>query len=162
MLALLILCHGLLRDDGTPVLDVCKEPWSKMKKKAISPNMQELKREIICRWNILCAASPEDTADKVTPCPAQWPLKKVLQWLEDHPINNSCDREYLIKAINERVKTAKAADAQRAQEQAQFNKIWIGPAPILCLIHTLIDTNEIKRAYLKRFDVPSARMALEN
>ena len=116
-----------------------------MKKKTISPNMQELKREIICHWNILCAALPEDTADKVTPCPAQWPLKKVLQWLEDHPIDDSCDREYLLKAIDERVETAKAADAQRAQEQAQFNKKWIGPAPILRLIHTLIDHDEIKR-----------------
>ena len=35
--ALLILCRGLLRDDGTPALDVCKEPWSKMKKKLFSP-----------------------------------------------------------------------------------------------------------------------------
>ena len=99
---------------------------------------------------------------RVTPRPAQWPLKKVLQWLEDHPIDDSCDREYLFKAIDERVETAKAADAQRAQEQAQFNKKWIGPAPILRLIHTLIDHDEIKRAYLKRFDVPSDRMALEN
>jgi hypothetical protein len=60
------------------------------------------------------------------------------------------------------VETAKAADAQRAQEQAQFSKKWIGPAPILCLIHTLINRNEIKRAYLERIDVPSDRMVLEN
>ena len=76
---LLILYHGLLTDDGTPALDVCKEPWSKMKKKTIAPNAQEYKREIIRRWNVLCAALPEGTADKVTPCPGQWPLKKVLQ-----------------------------------------------------------------------------------
>ena len=89
-----------------------------MKKTTISPHVQEFKKEIIRRWNILCAVSPEDTADKVTPRPAQWRLEKVLQWLDDHPINDSCDREYLFKAINERVETAKAADAQRAQEQA--------------------------------------------
>lgn len=160
--ALLILSHGLLSDDGTLAFDVCKEPWSKMKKKTISPNAQELKKEIIRRWNVMCAASPEETADKVTPRPAQWPLKKVLQWLEDNPINDSCDREYLLNTINERVEAAKAADAQRAEEKAQFNKKWIGPAPILRLIHTLIDHDEIKRAYLKRFDVPSDRMALEN
>jgi hypothetical protein len=130
--------------------------------KTISPNIQELKREIIRRWNIMCAALSEDTADKVTPRPAQWSLRKVLQWLEDHPINNSCDREYLFKAIDKRVETAKTVDAQRAQEQAQFNKKWIGPAPILRLIHTLIDHDEIKRAYLKGFDVPSDHMALEN
>ena len=39
--ALLILCHGLLRDDGTPAIDVCEEPWSKMKKKTISPKVQK-------------------------------------------------------------------------------------------------------------------------
>jgi hypothetical protein len=47
--ALLILCHGLLRDDRTPAIDVCEEPWSKMKKNTISPNAQELKKEIIRR-----------------------------------------------------------------------------------------------------------------
>jgi len=160
--ALLILCHGLLTDDGYPALDVCKEPWSKMKKKTISPNAQEFKKEIIRRWNILCAASPEDTADKVAPRPAQWPLKKVLQWLEDHPINDSSDKEYLLQAIAERVEAAKAADLERAREQDQFNKKWIGSEPILRLIHTLIDHDEIKRAYLERFDLPSDRMALEN
>jgi hypothetical protein len=60
------------------------------------------------------------------------------------------------------VETAKAADLERAREQNQFNKKWIGPEPILRLIHTLIDHNDIKRAYLKRFDLPSDRMALEN
>ncbi len=110
----------------------------------------------------MCAALPEGTADKVTPRPGQWPLKKVLQWLDDHPIGDSCDREYLLEAINKRVEAAKLADAQRAQEQSQFNKKWVGPAPILCLIHTLIDHNKIKRAYLEQFDVPSDCMTLEN
>jgi hypothetical protein len=154
---LLILCHSLFRDDGTPALDVCEEPWSKMKKKTITPNAQEFKKEISRRWNILCAASPEETAAKVAPCPAQWTLKKVLQWLEEHPINDSCDREYLLKAIDKR-----AADEQRAEEQAHFNKRWIGPKLILHLIHTLIDHNEIKRAYVARFDIPSDHMVHEN
>jgi hypothetical protein len=35
--ALLILCHVLLRDDGTPTLNVCEEPWSKMNKKLFPP-----------------------------------------------------------------------------------------------------------------------------
>ena len=34
---LIILCHGLLRDDGTPAPDVWEEPWSKMKKKLFPP-----------------------------------------------------------------------------------------------------------------------------
>ena len=106
--------------------------------------------------------SPEHTKDKVPPRPAQWPLKKVLKWLEEHPIEDELDREYLFKVIDDGLKNAKAANAQRANENAQFNKSWHGPEPILRLIHTLIDHDEIKRAYLIRFDIPSDRMALEN
>ena len=45
----MILCHGLLRDDGTPAIDVAKLPWSKMKRSAIPSKADELKPEIIRR-----------------------------------------------------------------------------------------------------------------
>jgi hypothetical protein len=40
---LVVLCHGLLRDDGTSALDVDKAPWSTMKKSAVNPNAEEFK-----------------------------------------------------------------------------------------------------------------------
>lgn len=39
---------------------------------------------------------------------------------------------------------------------------WIGEFPMLCLIHVLIDHNEIKRAFHNCHDLPSGCMALEN
>jgi hypothetical protein len=38
----------------------------------------------------------------------------------------------------------------------------VGKEPILRLIHTLVDNDEIKRAYLQHFNFPSDRMAIEN
>ena len=45
--ALVILCHGLLRDDGTPAIDITKLPWLQMKRSVIRPKADELKAEII-------------------------------------------------------------------------------------------------------------------
>ena len=41
-------------------------------------------------------------------------------------------------------------------------KSWTGRAPYLCLIHALIDHDDIKAAYICRDDIPSGRMAVEN
>ena len=71
-----------------------------MKKSATRPNAEEFKREISCRWDVLCHVSPEHTKDKVPPCPAQWPLKKVLKWLEEHPNEDEHNRKYLFKVID--------------------------------------------------------------
>jgi hypothetical protein len=65
---------------------------------------------------MLCNVSPECTKDKVPPCPAEWPLKKALKWLENHPIEDYCNREYCLK-VDERLENAKAADKQRANKQ---------------------------------------------
>jgi hypothetical protein len=34
--ALLVLCYGLMRDDGTPAIDLSGRPWSMMKKTCTS------------------------------------------------------------------------------------------------------------------------------
>ena len=49
MRALVILYHGLLRDDGTSAIDFAKLPWSQMKRSVIRPKADELKAEIIHR-----------------------------------------------------------------------------------------------------------------
>ncbi len=42
------------------------------------------------------------------------------------------------------------------------NKSWSGRLPYLCLIHALIDHDNIKAASIHRSDIPSGRMAVEN
>jgi hypothetical protein len=49
MRALVILYHGLLRDDGTSAINFAKLPWSQMKRSVIRPKADELKAEIIHR-----------------------------------------------------------------------------------------------------------------
>jgi len=40
--------------------------------------------------------------------------------------------------------------------------IWLGKFPFLRLIHAIIDDNNIKGAYIRRLQIPSGRMAVEN
>ena len=162
--ALVILCHGLLRDDGTPTVDVANLPWSQMKRSAIRPKADELKAEIIRRWNVLCAGKHPalNEAPKATPRPKQWSLSKVHKWLEENPIGNGFGREFLLAAVDERLVMAEKAVKETEDELSLFNKKWIGKEPILRLIHALIDDDDIKRAYLVRLDVSSDRMVVEN
>ena len=43
-----------------------------------------------------------------------------------------------------------------------FNKKWLGKEPILRLIHTLVDNDKFKHAYLWHFNLPLDRMVIEN
>ncbi len=47
--ALLILCHGLTHDDGTPAINVLALPWSTIKKSAIRVSSKEYQSEITRR-----------------------------------------------------------------------------------------------------------------
>ena len=72
------------------------------------------------------------------------------------------ERAFLLDAVNERIGASAKAEAEKAVVLALFNKRWVGNKPILRLIHALIDNDEIKHAYLERFDVPSDRMVIKN
>jgi hypothetical protein len=69
--ALVILCHGFLCDNGTPAVNVANLPSSQIKRSAICPKADELKAEIICCWNVICAGMPPalNQAPKATPRP---------------------------------------------------------------------------------------------
>lgn len=74
----------------------------------------------------MCDVAPDVMKDKITPPPGWWPLKKVQKWLDENPIDDDCNREYLLNGIDEILEKAKADDAQKAEEQALFNKRWVG------------------------------------
>jgi hypothetical protein len=57
--ALLILCHGLTHDDGTPAINVLALPWSTMKKSTIRVSSKDYQSEITRRWDIMCAYDPD-------------------------------------------------------------------------------------------------------
>jgi hypothetical protein len=158
--ALLVLCYGLNRDDGTPAIDVCMPPWSGMTKATLRVAGKDYQAEISRRWGVMCMTKPE-LRSQPPPRPSQWNISKAQMWLIDNPVSNAVDRAFIFSAIEEREEAAKANKATSAPMEL-FNKKWLGKEPILRLIHTVVDNDEIKRAYLQRFDLPSDRMVLEN
>ena len=56
--ALMVMCHGLMHDDGTPAIDVFAAPWSTIKKSVVCVSWKEYQSEITCRWDIMCAMIP--------------------------------------------------------------------------------------------------------
>jgi hypothetical protein len=161
--ALLILCHGLTHDDGTPAIDVLALPWSLMKKSAIRVSSKEYQSEITRRWDIMCAYDRDLKATfRDIPRPSQWKLAKLQMWLDDNPVTDDGECAFLLAAVDERIGAYARAEAEKAVVSALFNKKWVGKEPILRLINALVDNDEIKHAYLERFDVPSDRMVIEN
>jgi hypothetical protein len=162
--ALVVLCHGLMRDDGMPAINLLTAPWSMMKKSVLKVSSKEYQSEITRRWNIMCAYDPDLKANCRWGIPRtnQWKLEKLQMWLNDNPVTDDGERAYLLDAVDERIGASTRAEAEKAVVSALFNKKWVGKEPILRLIHALVDNDEIKHAYLERFDVPSDRMVIEN
>jgi hypothetical protein len=87
---------------------------------------------------------------------------KSLEVLADNPVTDGIDNVFLLAAVEERIAAVAKADAEATAVLALLNKQWVGKEPILRLILTLINNDEIKRAYLERFDVPSDCMVVKN
>ena len=100
MLALMILCHWLLRDDMVHPPLIANALWPLMKKSAVCSNASKLKAEINRHWNVICAVTPELV--KVPTRPNQWALL-VHKWLYDSPISTEHGREFLLAVVDERI-----------------------------------------------------------
>jgi len=72
--ALVVLCHGLMHDDGMPAIDLLTAPWSMMKKSVVKVSSKEYQTEITCRWNIMCAYDPDLKAN------CRWGIPRPNQW----------------------------------------------------------------------------------
>ncbi len=140
MRALLVLCYGLIHNDGTPIIDLSKGPWSKMKKSAVRVVARDYQAEITHCWEINCKNKPE-LKSHVPPRPSQWTLPKVQKWLMDNPVSDVGNCAFILSAIDDRVAAAARADAENATVLALFNKPWVGKEPILWLIHALVDND---------------------
>ena len=95
--ALVVLCHGLMRNDGTPAIDLLTAPWSMMKKSALKVSLKEYQSEITRRWNIMCAYDPDLKANCRWGIPRtnQWKLEKLQMWLNDNPVTDDGEHAYL-------------------------------------------------------------------
>ena len=111
---LIAMCRGLCNDHGDAIFVEIEQLWMGMKVGSYCPTAVEYKHDIS-----RCALLKEDN---VSPCPAQWSLTKVLQWLDKHPITNPIDRDFVIKTLEEVKGNAILAQAERQEEMDTVEK----------------------------------------
>ncbi len=96
------------------------------------------------------------------PRPSQWNISKAQMWLIDNPVVSAEECAFLFSVIEERIDAEERAVLEKSSvTEDLFNKKWLGKEPILQLIYTLVDNDEIKRAYLQHFDLPSDCMVID-
>ncbi len=98
--------------------------------------------------------------------PSQWTILRCQKWLDLYPILDDSDITFLCAKIQVRLGiVAKAMEQKKSEEQklcaSKVGNNWYGNDPILCLIHTLYET-EIRRAYMNWHDLLNKRVVLDN
>ena len=164
---LVVLCRGLMDKDGkNQILDIKEHPWTTLAASLIRPNAIEYSKEIERRWELVLDPKSSTASAMKAPRPKAWKLEKILEWLDSHPITGKADVEYLQRIVRERKKVVEDAEIQRqastTNDNHDTNKNWTGTHAYLRLIHCLVDNDEIKRAYLHRYDNPPGRLHIDN
>ena len=92
----MLLCHGLLTSNVSPLLNETTVPLKSMKVSLYCPTANEFKGETEHRWNTFAF----DGKSSVHPHPKQRSLPKVLIWLNNNPITDDGDIAFLVETIN--------------------------------------------------------------
>jgi hypothetical protein len=108
MRTLVVLCRGILNDDGSQILDIMMDPWRLLPLNTIKPKSEEYKVEIKRRWEQFNS----EGAKKKKPKPTQWNIDKCLKWLDNHPITNETDIAFLQQTVSLWIKFANDAATQ--------------------------------------------------
>jgi hypothetical protein len=160
--ALAVLSLGLKNDDGTPTFDPLVLPWSAaLRPTTLKMTAKELRAEIVRR-----TVAAENVLN--APRPNQWPVAKATEWLVANPIVAEDEVKFIRATISHRIAVAERALVQQPTTTAppasstSGTGNWVGKFPFLRLIHAIIDDDNIKAAYIRRLQVPSGRMAVEN
>jgi len=102
--ALVVMCHGLTYNDGTPAIDAFAAPWSTMKKYFVRISSKEYESEISRRWDIMCAYDPDLKANsRDIPHPSQWKIAKLQLWHDNNPVIDVGECAFLLDAVDERI-----------------------------------------------------------
>ncbi len=97
--------------------------------------------------------------------PKQWDRTKMLTWLQDHPIMNPVDVQFIKNTMKSRREAADWINAVRLSEKDASDKLlqsWYGPLPMLCLIMALVHSDKIRSAYMKWNVISNERIMLNN
>jgi hypothetical protein len=160
---LALLSLGLKCDNGSFVFNPSVLPWSAaIRKMAIKMTAGELREEVLRRT--VAAGNQKH------PRPSQWTVTTAMNWLNENPIKNPEEVNFIMSNISRRIEIAQrsslepvvgpGATASRRGDGGPGGS-WIGKYPHLRLIHAVINDNDIKAAYLSWLNLPSGRMAIE-
>jgi hypothetical protein len=165
---LIAMAVGLKDDEGSPLFDENQEPWSSshLKVREWKPSVDQLRAEVLRRYDCYCFA---DLLNNKRPLNKSWTVKKCMDWLIQHPINwedkGITDAALDVLFVSDEMSNRKALamDGINAIEEqnAALEGRWSGSQPMLRLIHTVVDHDDIKLAFLHRSD-SLARPQLEN
>jgi hypothetical protein len=157
---LVVLCRGLKDEDGNELLDIKKEPWSRLKTALVKPSNADYVEEIVRRYQVKKQTDPSLAGS--APQPKGWNEKKLLAWLDFHPIELPSDIAYLTGIVANRKALVRVYIEQQPDSGAGDSRNWKGKMPYLRLIHCLVDNDQIKHAFLHRNDIDSSRLHLDN
>ena len=161
--ALALLSAGLKNDDGTDLIDLEGEPWKSLPVTTIRPQRADYAEEISRRYeseNLLVTANITRA-----PKPKQWDKTRMLLWLNDHPVSHPADVRFLQETVQDRKQAAERVNAARQLQNDTVDKAekaWYGSLPMLRLIMALVHSDDIRSAYLKRNEISTERIALDN
>jgi hypothetical protein len=97
-----------------------------------------------------------------------WTVPRSTKLLNVNPITAKADVAFVRRTISHFIAVAqdvgllKNAPTQPSSASNSVRTSWTGKYPHLCLIHAIIDDNDIKAAYKSWLHVLSGRMAVEN
>jgi hypothetical protein len=102
---------------------------------------------------------------KREPKPKQWDRTKMLTWLQEHPITDPVDVQFIKDTVKSRREATDRISATRLLEKDASDKAgqaWYGPIPMLRLIMAIIHSDKIRSAFMKQNDISNERIVLDN
>ncbi len=147
---------------GLPYYDASEGPWSSMPKRHINTTNKILCDEIVCCWNAYHWAV--QFPNMTVPRPASWKTDDLHNWLNEYSIATLDKHEVyggakdMVFVYDEmevhKLLFLKAIEEKEAEEVVmEREEKWAGHYPYLCLIHCLVDFDNIKDKFLHRHDL---------
>ncbi len=160
--SLVVLSIHIMDDNGAALIDLDVDPWTSLPS-STRPQREDLAEEILRRY---VSENLSDRPDmKREPKPKQWDKKKMLKWLDDNPVTDTNDVQFLMDTVRVRQAATKRiaeAKAEAKEFEDKSGGAWYGLLPMLCLIMALVDSDEIRQAYITRNDISNERIVLDN
>lgn len=154
---LVTLVRGMTKPNGDPLIDLALPPWKGIRSASIKASNQDYANEVLRRYNLFA-----QSAVKVQPRPKAWRADKLFDWLDNNPITAPLDVDFLQREVD--FHFTSHTDRQKEEQQLAHltPKHWRDDVPYLRLIHALVDIDQNKNAFLRRHEISSNRLVVDN